>query len=69
MKKIFDQQNERAEFYSSNKFEYKDECLEDSEEAEKLTQILRIHTTALQPMFGRRRAKLVFSELPPYEDF
>ena len=31
MKKIFDQLNERGENYSSNKFEYEDECIEDSE--------------------------------------
>ena len=34
MKKIFDQLNERGKNYSSNKFEYKDECIEDSEEAD-----------------------------------
>ena len=31
MKKIFDQLNKRGTNYSSNKFEYEDECIEDSE--------------------------------------
>ena len=42
MKKIFDQLNERDKNYSSNKFEYEDECIEDSEEADMSTQFLRI---------------------------
>ena len=29
MKKIFDQLNERAKNYSSNQFEYEDECIEE----------------------------------------
>ena len=41
MKKIFDQLNERVESFSSNKFEYEDECIEDSEEADMSTQFLR----------------------------
>ena len=42
MKKIFDQLNERGQNFSSNKFEYEDECNEDSEEADMSTQFLRI---------------------------
>ena len=34
LKTIFDQQNERGKNYLSNQFEYKDECIEDSEEAD-----------------------------------
>ena len=41
MKKIFNQLNERGKNYSSNKFEYKDECIEDLEEADMITQFLR----------------------------
>ena len=47
MKKIFDQLNERGKNYSSNKFEYKDECIEDSEEADMSTQFLRIQKNQL----------------------
>ena len=39
-KKIFDQLNERGLNYSSNHFEYKDERIEDSEEADMSTQFL-----------------------------
>ena len=46
-KKIFDQLNERGKNYSSNKFEYKDECIEDSEEADMSTQFLRIQKNQL----------------------
>ena len=41
-KKILDQLNERGKKYSNNKFEYVDECLEDSEEADMSTQFLRV---------------------------
>ena len=37
-KKNFDQLNERSKNFSSNQFEYKDECIEDSEEADMTTQ-------------------------------
>ena len=38
-KKIFfDRLNERGKNYSSKKFEHKDECIEDSEEADKTIQ-------------------------------
>ena len=47
MKKIFDQLNERVKSYSSNKLEYKDECSEDSEEADISTQFLRIQKNQL----------------------
>ena len=47
MKKIFDQLNERGKNYSSNKFEYEDECIEDSEEADMSTQFLRIQKNQL----------------------
>ena len=43
MKNIFDQLNERCKNYSSNKFEYKDECIENSEESNMSTQFLLIH--------------------------
>ena len=33
--------------YSSNKFEYEDECIEDSEEADMSTQFLRIQKNQL----------------------
>ena len=42
LKKIFDQLNERGKNYSNSKFEYKDECIEDSEEADMSTQFLRV---------------------------
>ena len=42
MRKIFDQPNELGKNYSSNKFEYKDECIEGSEETDMSTQFLRI---------------------------
>ena len=42
MKKIFDELNECGKNHSNNKFEYKDECIEDSEEAYMTTQFLRI---------------------------
>ena len=47
MKKIFDQLNERGKRYSNNKFEYEDECIEDSEEADLSTQFLRIQKNQL----------------------
>ena len=47
MKKIFDQLNERGQNFSSNKFEYEDECIEDSEEADMSTQFLRIQKNQL----------------------
>ena len=47
MKKIFDQLNERGKNFSSNKFEYEDECIEDSEEAEMSTQFLQIQKNQL----------------------
>ena len=42
MKKIFDQLSERGKNYSSNKFEYEDDCFEDSLEADISTQLLQI---------------------------
>ena len=47
MKKIFDQLNERGKIYSNHQFEYEDECVEDSEEADMLTQFLRIQKNQL----------------------
>ena len=47
MKKIFDQLNERGQSFSSNKFEYEDECIEDSEEADMSTQFWRIQKNQL----------------------
>ena len=47
MKKIFDQLNERGQNFSSNKFDYEDECIEDSEEADMSTQFLRIQKNQL----------------------
>ena len=47
MKKIFDQLNERSKNYSSNKFEYKDECIEDSDEADMPTQFSLIQKNQL----------------------
>ena len=38
MKKIFDRLNERDQNISSIQFEYKDECIEDAEEADMSTQ-------------------------------
>ena len=46
-KKIFDELNERGKNYSSNQFEYEDECIEDSEEADKSAQFLRIQKNQL----------------------
>ena len=46
-KKSFDELNERGKNYSSNQFEYEDECIEDSEEADKSTQFLRIQKNQL----------------------
>ena len=47
MKKIFDQLNDRGKNFSINKFEYEDECIEDSEEADMSTQFLRIQKNQL----------------------
>ena len=47
IKKIFDQLNKRGKIYSRNKFEYEDECIEDSEEADMSTQFLRIQKSQL----------------------
>ena len=47
MKKIFDRLNERGKNYSTNKFEYEDECIEDLEEADMSTQSLRIQKNQL----------------------
>ena len=55
IKKIFDQLNERGENYSSNKFEYEDECIEDSEEADMSTQFLRIQKNQLIDLKQHRR--------------
>ena len=43
MKKIFDQLTERGKNYSSKKFEYEEECNEDSEEADKSAQFMGVH--------------------------
>ena len=40
MKKIFDRLNERDKNFSSKQFEYEDECIEDSDEADMSTQLL-----------------------------
>ena len=45
MKKIFNQLNERGKNYSTHQFEYEDECVENMEEADMSTQILRIQKT------------------------
>ena len=47
MKAIFDQVNERGKNFSSNKFEYEDESIEDSEEADMSTQLLRLQKNQL----------------------
>ena len=47
MGKFLDQLNERGKNYSSNKFEYNDECVEDSEKANMATQFLRIQNIQL----------------------
>ena len=47
MKKGFDQLNERGKNYSSNKLEYDDDCIEDSEQANMSTRILRIQKNQL----------------------
>ena len=47
MKKIFDQLNKRGKNYSSNKFEYEDECIADSEEADMSSKFLRIQKNQL----------------------
>ena len=47
IKKMFDQLKERGKNYSSNKIEYGDECIEDSEEADMSTQFLRIQKNQL----------------------
>ena len=39
--------NERGKNYSSNKFEYEDECVEDSEEVDMSTQFLRTQKNQL----------------------
>ena len=46
-KKIFVQLKECSKKFSSNKFEYEDECIEDSEEADMSTQFLRIQKNQL----------------------
>ena len=47
MKKIFDQITEHGKKYSRNKFEYKDECIEDSEDADMSTQFMQFQKNQL----------------------
>ena len=47
MKQIFDQLSERGKNYSSENFEYEDECIEHSEEADMSTHFLRIQKNQL----------------------
>ena len=47
MKKIVDQLKERGKNYSSNKFEYEDKCIEDSEEADMSSKVLQIQKNQL----------------------
>ena len=42
MKNVFDQLNKRRKNYSSKQFEYEDECIDDSEEANMSTKLLQI---------------------------
>ena len=78
-KNIFDQLNERGKIYSSNKFGYKDECIEDSEESDMSTQFLQIQKNQLIPLkkhleryvnilpvFGIYDLNLIKSYLIPY---
>ena len=47
MKQIFDQLSERGKNYSSKNFEYEDECIEHSEEADMSSHFLRIQKNQL----------------------
>ena len=47
VKKICDQLNARSKNYSSSEFEYEDECIEDSGEADVSTQFLQIQKNQL----------------------
>ena len=47
MEKIFDQLNERSKTFSSIKFEYENECIEDSEEAHLSREFLRVQKNQL----------------------
>ena len=47
MKKIFDQLTKRGKNYSSKIFEYKEERIEDSEEADKSAQFLGVQKNRL----------------------
>ena len=64
LEKIFDQLNERGKNYSSNKFEYEDECIEDSEEADMSTQFLRIQKNQLIDL--KQRLERYVNTLPVF---
>ena len=78
MKKIFDQLNEHGKNFCSNKFEYEDECIEDSEEADTSTQFLRIQKNQLidlkqhlgryvntLPVFGFNSGRYILNLITP----
>ena len=62
MKKIFDLLNELGKKYSSNEFDYKDECVEESEEAEMSTQFLRYQKN--QPVDLKQHLEKYVNTLP-----
>ena len=79
MKKIFDQLNERGKNYSSNQFEYEDECIEYLEEADMSKQFLQFQKNQLiglkqhmeryvntSPLFGFNRGRYDLSLIKSY---
>ena len=64
MKKIFDQLNERGKIYSINKFEYQDELIEDSEDADMSTQFLRIQKNQLIDL--KQHLEIYIKTLPSF---
>ena len=64
-KKIFDQLNERSKNNSSNNFEYEDECIEDSEEADISTQFLRTQKNQLIDL--KQHLERYVNTLPVFE--
>ena len=65
MNKFFDQLNERGKNYSSKQFEYEDECIENSEEADMSTQFLRIQKNQLIDL--KQHLERYVNTLPVFE--
>ena len=65
MKKIFDQLKDCGKNYSSNQFEYEDECIEAPEKADMSTQFLRIQKNQLLDL--KHHLERYVNTLPVFE--